>query len=107
MQAAEALRREGISPVPGHLSHPVGRDLVDWADLVVPMTKSHLQNLVRLFPDAAGKCRMLMSFAGEEEDVSDPFGGSIQDYTRCLAFMKPALLGLWEYAENAMTEEGD
>jgi protein-tyrosine-phosphatase len=98
-QAEFALRLRGV-PVDGrHRSRPLTRELVDAADAVVVMTTGHLRAARVRFPAAAGKMRLLMSFApsqagGAAADVADPFGGDSEEYVACLEMMWPALEGL-------------
>jgi len=61
-----------------HTSQPVTEELLSWAHVVVPLTESHNSQLLFAFPDHADKLRPFAS------DISDPFGGNLQDYRRCL-----------------------
>ena len=71
----------------GHKATPVTQELVDWADLIVGMTRSHTAQVRSRF-DTKGKHVMtLASAAGQSHDVLDPFGGSVETYTDCAAQM--------------------
>ncbi|MFC5711520.1 low molecular weight protein arginine phosphatase [Thalassorhabdus alkalitolerans] len=65
-----------------HSARLVDRELVEWADLILTMTKSHFQLLAAKFPAAAEKAFTIKEFANDENhgDISDPIGGTIEDY---------------------------
>lgn len=95
-QAAFALRLRGVRTNGKHRSRPLTKELTDAADLVVVMTRGHLQAAQGRFSGAAAKMRLLMSFAAESagksvSDVADPFGGDSETYVGCLEMMWPAL----------------
>lgn len=109
-QAEFALRLRGV-PVDGrHGSRPLSRELVEAADMVVVMTEGHLRAARGRYPAAAGKMRLLMSFApgpaGLAADVADPFGGDSEEYVACLEMMWPALAALATEARE-MFSRGD
>ena len=63
-----------------HRSHAITAEDLEWADLVLTMTRSHRDTLLGLARVGAD-IQMLSEFAGEGEfDVVDPFGGSAHDY---------------------------
>jgi protein-tyrosine phosphatase len=71
--------------------------MVGTADLVMTMSFQHYETLVERFPFAASKSRPLMAVLHQHDrDVIDPYGGTLQDYRRCLDMMKPALAALLE-----------
>ena len=92
-QAALALAEEGLDGR-RERSSSVSRDRVDWASLIVVMTTAHKRSLLSMFPGVEGKTITLMSVAGDGSDVSDPFGGTLDVYTACLAQMQTALAAL-------------
>jgi RpiB/LacA/LacB family sugar-phosphate isomerase len=79
-EAVQALREWGMDLTP-HRSRMLTRGMVDAASLVLVMTRQHRQDLLRLFPDAADKIRLLTAFApSAEEDIPDPIGLSAEVY---------------------------
>jgi protein-tyrosine-phosphatase len=86
------MRREGID-ISGYRSKRVGKELVDNADLVLAMEKSHKDMLVSLLPQNAHKVFTLKEFAGETEDidVSDPYGYGLKTYEACAKEIKNTL----------------
>lgn len=86
--AAAAMKSRGLD-LSGHRSKPVTRELLDWADFVIPMTPCHAQALL-----AAGcKPEKLRAFP---EPVPDPFGGNTEVYEACAARMDALLPALLE-----------
>ncbi len=60
-----------------HEAQPLTEQLVRHADLILTMTASHWQTIVRRWPGAADRTRMLLP---EEIDVSDPIGRTMDAY---------------------------
>jgi protein-tyrosine phosphatase len=66
-------------------------------DLVVAMDRSHWRDLRRLATeDEADKVVMLMSFAGEDADVPDPYYGGPAGFTDVLEQIERGCRGLLE-----------
>lgn len=80
LHAQRALSEKGIDA--DHVSQPVTRELLEWADLVLTMTTSHKQALLQAFPDYATKVHTYAEYAQPEQsfEIADPFGGTLQDY---------------------------
>lgn len=76
----------------GHRSRRVTRDLIDEARLIVVMTQFHRRSLVRRFPEAARKARLMKEYDSRERggDVEDPIGGDAGDYARILGEIEAA-----------------
>ena len=80
--AEMALKKMGID-ISNHKSKLVHRDLIERVDLVLTMTKSHKETIIKKFPEAKNKVFLLNEYAFEEfKDVVDPFGGTIIDYEK-------------------------
>jgi protein-tyrosine-phosphatase len=80
----DAARRHGLD-LSRHRSREVDEALIDWADLILVMSPSHLVRLAQL--GGAGKAALLDAFAQGEEGgddvgagVPDPFGGDDEAY---------------------------
>lgn len=65
--------------------------MVDQAEIIVPMSLSHLKILNDCCPLAADKTHLLLEFSGVAESVPDPYGGDILHYQKTFAMMRPAL----------------
>ena len=75
--AIEVMRERGID-LRSHRARRLTQDLVDWADVVLTMTASHKNHVLRMFAGAAGKTFTLGEFAagpgGQSEEINDPWG---------------------------------
>lgn len=81
--ATDVLIRRHIV-VQTHASKPVTPALIERADLILTMTKSHRDELVRQYPHATEKVHTLKNYAdGVDKDFVDPFGGDEHAYEAC------------------------
>jgi protein-tyrosine-phosphatase len=71
-------------------------DVIDWADLILTMKRSHKDRIVGAYPAAAGKVSTMAEYAGEEADIEDPLPkGTEEAYEHCvqdLARLMPRVL---------------
>lgn len=77
-----AMAEVGID-ISYHKSRQVTKEMIENADLILTMTNGHKITVLSAVPQAAGKVFTLAEYSGEERDVTDPFGGSIDDYRYC------------------------
>ena len=67
------LREMGI-PFTRRAARLIRREDYDAYDVIVAMDEENMRDLHRLtHGDPAGKCHLLLSFAGEEREVDDPW----------------------------------
>jgi len=104
--ALRAARRHGLD-LGGHRSSRLGRDHVEWADLVLAMAPHHLREVAAL--GGGGKGVLLTAYAAGEEvpsgagdPVPDPFGGDDEVYEETYRL----LAGLVERAMRRLEREG-
>ena len=71
-----------------HESQPLTEQLVRHADLILAMTRSHRQAVLADWPAAAERLKLVCH---DGSDVPDPVGGSVEQYRRCVAQLKPDL----------------
>ncbi len=76
---AVQIARQMQSPLDDHRSRALTTRLIDQADVIFAMSPSHLQDIVRLAPDAQHKCRLL----DDGGAIADPIGGDSDIYRRC------------------------
>ncbi len=88
--AQEVLNKKNIS-WKGQVSSPLTLEIVESADFIVAMSKMHDEQIRILFPDSSSKISTLMSHVGLEEDIEDPYGGTMTIYEDCFNKMHPAL----------------
>ena len=75
--AAEALKERGYT-APCRVSVQLTEEAVREADLIVGISSSHASRIKMMFPYAKDKIISMPT------DISDPFGGDITVYRKCL-----------------------
>ncbi|HHY75605.1 MAG TPA: threonylcarbamoyl-AMP synthase [Firmicutes bacterium] len=82
-EAIRAVAERGID-LTGHRAKMVSEEDLEWADLVITMTRSHKSALFQRYPSYAGKVVTLSEASGGAVagDVSDPFGCGQEAYLR-------------------------
>jgi protein-tyrosine-phosphatase len=93
--AVAALEARGLDLI-GHRSRPVTEDPLRRTDLVLTMTRHHLE---ALRPQAAAFGFRVELFDPEGRDVEDPFGGPTSVYEQCARM----LAGMAEARGRALT----
>jgi protein-tyrosine phosphatase len=92
--ARKAARSHGLD-LGGHLSVPLDRELVRWADLILTMDSTHLRRVLEL--GGEGKSALLGAYAGGRSgpgasdpslEVPDPFGRDDGAYERTLRLLE-------------------
>ena len=78
----------------GHRAAPLTAEDLHRADRVYGMSRQHLREIARRFPEAAEKLLPLPC-----GDVADPYGGSPERYLQTALQLRDALLGILEDAE--------
>jgi protein-tyrosine phosphatase len=107
--AQRVLSRKGIH-LSGHRGRQLDRDLVDQADILLVMDRYQLAVVESLLPESKGKLLLLREFApqGGSEMVSDPYGGSEEDYRLCLSRIEECMPGLLErIGSHTFNAEGE
>lgn len=88
--ARHVMREQNITPA-SEQSRAVGSELVDWADIILTMTGAHKQDLEYMFPAARGKAEVLGRYTRGGGEISDPIGGTLDDYRDCFENIKEAI----------------
>lgn len=75
------LARRQVPLRPHRARRITARDAAE-ADLILAMDHANVRNLKRMLPEAEhGKIRLLLSFAGHEEEIADPWYTGAFDLT--------------------------
>jgi protein-tyrosine phosphatase len=81
--SAKLAKERGLD-LSKHQSKAVTIDLVDQATHIFALGRSHVATLLMDYPEAEHKIYLLSEFAAEDQlrgkDVSDPFGGDLEEY---------------------------
>ena len=93
--AVIALEEAGIPSLPNndyksHTSREIDTDTMKKAELVVGITSSHAMRLMAMFPQYASKITCM------PKDISDPWGGSLDDYRECLSEISEGVGKIYE-----------
>lgn len=105
--AVDAVAEEGID-IAHYRSQPVTEDLLERADFIFGMTRSHVDSLELLFPQAAEKTFLLREFDDSvgpfEKDIIDPIGMSREMYSRVRDQIKAALPSVFRFVDQTTSE---
>ena len=80
--AAEVMAQRGLS-LDAHIARTVTGEMLQKADLVIVMTRSHRDALAAEFPFARPKIRLMSQLSGIEYDIADPYGKPRSAYELC------------------------
>ena len=73
------LKNEWGIDISDHISRKLTQDDINWADVVLTMTKAHKDIVLSIYKEYANKVFTL----GEYSDIVDPYGGSYGEYKKC------------------------
>jgi len=93
--AISAMKEAGLC-LRAHRAAIVSEAMMEEATLVLAMTGSHRAVLLSDYPGATEKIFTLGGYVGDDVDVCDPFGGSLEEYRACAAQIKEMLLQVTE-----------
>jgi protein-tyrosine phosphatase len=99
----EIGKEEGLD-LSGHVAACVGRALVEEADLILVMERSHLQEIHHLFPGEKEKMLLLSEFASERNrgrDIADPYGLSPAHYRASCEEIRECVEGLIHFLRRS------
>lgn len=72
---------ESMGGLSQHKSSFLDDEKIQWADIILVMTKTHKNNLNERYPYLKEKIFTINDYAsGNNQDVEDPFGGNIKTY---------------------------
>jgi protein-tyrosine-phosphatase len=89
---AADVAREHALDLSQHASQPLDPDLVQWADLILTMSESHIHAVIAM--GGADKVALVTEFLeGDEagQPVIDPFGGDHENYRRTFQQLSVAI----------------
>lgn len=77
--ALDVMKERGLD-LSSHESQPLTDRLVQYADLILTMTRGHHDAILAQWPHASGRTKVVCH---DQMDVSDPIGGPTEMYRRC------------------------
>lgn len=90
------LRKNGIE-AGSHRSQTLTPELLEWSDIAIAMTQSHLGTIIRLSEELRKKpkAKLLSEFSKKTSSISDPFGAGEDIYEECFSEMKKHLCNFY------------
>ena len=99
----ELARQRGLD-ITSHRSRAVTVDLMDAATHVFAMSRGHLADLLENFPESEDKLFLVSEFVADDtlrgRDLTDPFGGGLDDYRETLDRLERLLPSVFNYIEQ-------
>ena len=96
-EAQQVMKARGLS-LADHASQPLTEGMIAQADRLFVMTRLHRQAIVDHAPQAAARTELLC----RDQDVSDPFGGTFDQYQQCAKQMEDQMDG---WIDQLLAEE--
>ena len=75
----------------GHRSRMLNGEMLREADIILVMTRHHLEAIRAEFPEVADKTYLISQLIDQTFDIDDPVQGTLDDYRRCAADLKQIL----------------
>jgi len=100
---AQKVAAEHGVDLAGHKAKRLSQELVDWAELILVMEKSHKDELFADFPEATDKTFLMRHFAlygSRNRGIADPYGLQYDAYRFCYLDIEDAVSGLVDYLIN-------
>ena len=89
--STECMSKMGLS-LENHRARLVNQADINKADLVLTMTKAHKSYILQAFSNANRKTFTINEYAGEENDISDPYNLDYNAYDSCAKELHRLLL---------------
>ena len=99
LHSVDVMAEKGIA-LKQHRSRVATRELVTQSAVIIVMTTQHAAILGDRFPDCRDRIHLMRSFdldAPPQSDVSDPFGGTLEEYRSCCDILQATLPGLLKF----------
>ena len=105
-EAAAVMARRGLS-LERHRARQLKASHLTEADLVLTMTGSQRDLLLRQIADHARKINLFGEYAGNGGDVADPAGGPVIEYELCADEIDRLLEGAWKKIRHSAGKKQD
>lgn len=101
-------KERGVDLSP-HRSKAVTIDLVEAATHIFALSRSHLAAILDDFPEAEDKTYLVTEFVADDglrgRDITDPFGGDMEDYREVMVHLEKTLPSLLAYIDQTWKDE--
>lgn len=97
------LKKHGID-ASSHRSQKLTSSHIKWADIVIAMTQSHLDDIKKISYsfDRKPEMKLLSEYSLNRISISDPFGGEASLYEECFSEMKKYLYAFYDIIEKEL-----
>lgn len=102
----QVLAQRGID-LSSHRSRQIDRYLMEQFSLILVMEHRHKQILQSQFPEFASKVYLLSEMIGEEREIDDPGGGTLEDYQRTAQELEHIFREGYSKIEKLAEEQAD
>ncbi len=99
--AVKALEKYNID-LSQHRTKPVSEDIIKQSDIILTMTAAHKQILELT---SGGNVYTLLEFSGSSGDISDPYGGDLDEYDECACEIYDALVDVAEKISDVKSND--
>ncbi len=82
--AQQIMRARGLD-LSAHRGRTITPELLQTADLILVMTRSHHDSIGAEFPATRSKLHLVSELIGQQYDIADPYGRSLSEYESCAA----------------------
>ena len=82
--ARQIMQMQGLD-LSGHRGRTITHELLQTADLILVMTRSHQDSIRAEFPATRSKLHLMSELIGQQYDIADPYGRSLSEYEACAA----------------------
>ncbi|MBN1435508.1 MAG: threonylcarbamoyl-AMP synthase [Sedimentisphaerales bacterium] len=85
-EAIQACQKAGID-ISNHRARPLTQEIINQADYIFTMGRSHRQIVEDIAPDSRHRVALL----ADDDEISDPIGGSLDRYQHCYSEIAQAI----------------
>lgn len=105
-QKAEAVMISNGLPVEGYMSSPLTKGDLEGDTLVLAMEEKQRQKILEMFEDAdPAHVHVLTEFVGDELEIVNPYGGTLQMYGLCYETLLSSVRKLAHILSEGRTED--
>lgn len=85
--SVRAMAEEGVD-ISGHVPNPLTKEDAERFDVILTMSESHKMSIIQGVPALADRVYTLGEYSGTNSDILDPYGGTYEQYKKCMASIK-------------------
>lgn len=82
-EAIKIMKDEYDIDLSNHRATPVRDSNIEEMDLILCMTQNHKNSLNLIYPNLQNKIFLIKEYIGLNGDIADPYGGTLDTYSKC------------------------